>query len=132
MPLTLRATGEVVLNMCPQRASTLVGLYTLNMERNKCNRHDGYVLFLSRLCPYIRKVHNLFRPSVGHSRPITIYLQNIFWGALVAQSVGSLPWAQVMIPECWDPVLCWTPCSVGSLLLPHSVPLPAHALCLIL
>ena len=39
-------------------------------------------------------------------------------------SVKPLPSPQVMIPESWDRVLYWAPCSVGSLLLPLPLPLP--------
>ena len=45
-------------------------------------------------------------------------------GTWVAQSVKHLPLAQHMILGSLDPALCWAPCSVGSLLLPHPLPLP--------
>ena len=41
-----------------------------------------------------------------------------FQGTWEAQSMKHLPSAQVMIPRSCDGVLCWAPCSVGSLLLP--------------
>ena len=39
------------------------------------------------------------------------------WGARVAQSVKSLPLAQVMISGSWDGALLWAVCTMGSLLL---------------
>jgi len=50
--------------------------------------------------------------------------------AWVAQSVKRLPLAQVMIPESWDQVPHWAPCSGGSLLLPLPAAPPACALSL--
>ena len=52
--------------------------------------------------------------------------------AWVAQLVKPLPLAQVMIPESWDRVSHWAPCSVGILLLslPLTATLPACALSL--
>ena len=44
-------------------------------------------------------------------------------GTWVAQMVGCLPSAQVMISGTWDQALPWAPYTEGSLLLP--VPLPA-------
>ena len=54
------------------------------------------------------------------------------WGAWVAQWVGPLPSAQVMISGSWDRAPHRAPCSVGSLLLSRPLPasLPACALCL--
>ena len=48
----------------------------------------------------------------------------------MAYSVKHLPSALVMIPVSWDPALCWTNCSVGSLLLPLLLPLLVCALSL--
>ena len=45
-------------------------------------------------------------------------------GAWVAQSCKCLPLAQVMISGSQDGALGQAPCSVGSLLLPLSLPLP--------
>ena len=43
-------------------------------------------------------------------------------GACMAQLVAQLPLAWVVILESWDRVLHWDPCSVGSLLLPLTLP----------
>jgi len=52
------------------------------------------------------------------------------WGAWVAQLVGRLPSAQVMIPGSWDQAPHRAPCSAGSLLLPLPLLLPLLVLSL--
>ena len=55
---------------------------------------------------------------------ILLFLELPLRGAWVAQLVKHLPWAQVIVPESWDPALHWAPCSAGSLLLPLPLQLP--------
>uniref|UniRef100_A0A452U7X2 Acyl-CoA-binding protein n=1 Tax=Ursus maritimus TaxID=29073 RepID=A0A452U7X2_URSMA len=55
-------------------------------------------------------------------------LKKKYAGAWVAQMVGHLPSAQVMISGSWNGALCRAPCSAESLLLP--LPTPARSLSL--
>ena len=61
-----------------------------------------------------------------------ISLEMDFRGTCVAQLVKHLPLAQVMIHGSWNRVPHQAPCSVESLLLPFSVPLPLPLLMLVL
>ena len=58
-------------------------------------------------------------------------LRKISRGALVAQLVKCLLSAQVMISGSWDRALRRAPCSLGSLLLPLSLPAAPPACTLI-
>lgn len=64
---------------------------------------------------------------------VSLYLSQrnkILRDACMAQLVGWLPSAQVMVPVSWDRVRHWAPCSAGSLLLPLPASPPLCALSL--
>ena len=58
-----------------------------------------------------------------------VFNKRILRDSWVAQLVGHLPLAQLMVLESWDGAPHQAPCSMGNLLLPLFFP-PAHALSL--
>ena len=63
----------------------------------------------------------------GKFKAINIYIkkEEVSMGAWVAQMVGHLPSAQVMISRSWDQASLPVSCSVGSLLLSPTASPPA-------
>ena len=84
-----------------------------------CSR-NGLSACLAKLCSYATWEQTLSQGRTqvkGQERE----RERCTWAA---QSIKDLPLAQVMILRYWDQALHQTPCPLGTLLLPLSLPLP--------